>query len=193
MGKPAIGPLRCEDVCQAISAAVAGDDHDRSALAGHLASCPRCASWAARNAALNVLWDASRPIEPSESVWDSTWTKISATLDRAVEPVVVPVSAASRWWMRRSTARMLTQAATLLLAAGLLWVRPWQMLNDVQNPGLRAQATPSEVEIPEGRLSLIRLDGGKTTIHTIEMAQADGVNSLDRGYAFLGELESRAE
>ena len=191
MFKPGNEPLRCEDVSQAISVAPVGDD--RSALAGHLASCPRCASWAARNAALNVLWDASRPIEPSESVWDSTWTKINAKLDHALEPAVVPVSASSRWWMRSSTSRMLTQAAALFLAVSLLWLRPWQMLDKAETPGLLAQATPSEVEIPEGQFALIRHDGGKTTLHTIEIAQVDGVNSLDRSYAFLGELESRAE
>ncbi len=191
MVKPGSEPMCCEDVSQAISAAVVGDD--RSALAEHLASCPRCASWAVQNAALDVLWDASRPIEPSESVWDLTWIKISAKLDRAGEPAIVPVSAASRWWMQSSTARMLTQAAAIFLAVSLLWVRPWQTRVDVENPGLLAQATPSEVEIPEGQFSLIRHDGGKTTLHTIEIAQSDGVNSLDRSYAFLGELESRAE
>ena len=88
---------------------------------------------------------------------------------------------------------MLTQAAALVLAVSLLWVRPWQTLDDVSNPGLLAQATPSEVEIPEGQIAIIRHDGGTTTLHTIEIAQVDGVNSLDRSYAFLGELESRAE
>jgi len=192
MGEPANEPLRCEDVSRAISANVAGED--LPALAGHLAACHRCASWAEQNAALNMLWDASRPIEPSESVWDSTWTKISAELDRAIEPAIIPVSAASRWWMRGSVARtLLTQAAALFLAVGLLWTRPWQTPLDVANPESVAQATRSEVEIPEGQFALFPLDGRKTTLHTIEIAQIVGANSLDSSYAFLGELESRAE
>lgn len=174
--------LRCDEVIRGITAPDANDDS--SWLAGHVLSCPKCASFARDNARLDRLWESTRPVEPSSATWDAVWTGISAGLDRAAQPASMPISAATRWWARRSVVLALSQAAMLLLAVTFWWSRP--------GPSTVVQAEVPRFEISEGQFSCIRLDGDKFTLETIEIAQGDARNSVDPGYELLGMLEGMA-
>ena len=190
MGNSGNQQLRCDDVVKALATPHVGDDS--SALAGHLTACPSCASWAKNDAVLMEFWDATQPAEPSAAAWDSTWNQISAGLDSVAQSTVLPISRASSWWTHKRAALLLTQAAAILLAVTLAWNRPWHTPVEIGNIGPLAQVTASEIEIPEGQFALIREDGGRLILHTIEIAQSDSANSVDRGYEFLADLESWA-
>ena len=70
--------MRCDEVVRELAAPTA--DRDRAAMADHLAGCPACAEWARRAEALDRLWDATRPAEPSPEAWDAVWANIARAL-----------------------------------------------------------------------------------------------------------------
>src|SRR5690242_15554699 len=115
-------PLRCEEVTAGLSApgAGAGARVDQAAVAAHLAACPDCAAWAERAAALDRLWDATRPAEPADETWDALWANVTATLDR-LAPAVVPGTIRLRSWRRPAVALVLLAQAAAVLAAVTFW------------------------------------------------------------------------
>ena len=70
--------MRCDEVVRELAAPTA--DRDPAAMADHLAGCPACAEWARRAEALDRLWDATRPAEPSPEAWDAVWAHIAQAL-----------------------------------------------------------------------------------------------------------------
>src|SRR5437764_11602745 len=86
----ALFPNRCDEVRRTLSAPGAAD-LAADAAAEHVAACPECAAWAARDAALTRLWEATRPVEPSAAVWGAFWARLGARTAAAVEPEPVPV------------------------------------------------------------------------------------------------------
>ncbi len=189
MGQPQNRTMRCEEVTRAIAAPVAGDDS--ASLADHLSSCATCATFARTSAALDQYWLTTRPVEPSDASWNSVWSAISAGLDRAAQPAVMPISSAKHWWTRRSAALALTWAAALLLAGTLLWNRPGHSPVEDLKTGIGpvAQAGVAAFEIPEGQTGCIRFDGDTFTFHTIKVAQGGSRDAVDPGYDILGALE----
>jgi hypothetical protein len=187
---------RCDEVTQALAAPGAGKaDLDRDAVAEHLAACPRCADWAARDAALTGLWEATRPAGPSDAAWDALWSRVVAQLDAppapvavpevAAEPDVLPFLPASRG---RLVARLFVaaQAAAILAAAVLVAARRPAPAPGLPVAGRTVQTVKLELET--GGIVLIRDDG-----HAIRIAQDDGSNAVDAGYVTLNDLEGSAD
>ena len=70
--------MRCDEVVREL--AVPTVDRDRAELAEHLAGCPACAERARRSEALDRLWGATGPAEPSPEAWDAVWANIARSL-----------------------------------------------------------------------------------------------------------------
>src|SRR3954463_5871974 len=79
--------MRCAEVTRELAAPTGG--RDRADVAGHLASCPTCASWAERSAQLDGLWDATRPPEPSVA-WETLWARVTQDAESAQEERPAP-------------------------------------------------------------------------------------------------------
>ena len=78
--------MRCDEVVRELAVPTA--DRDPAAVAEHLAGCPACAEWARRSEALDRLWGATGPAEPSPDAWDAVWANIAQSL-----PCPAPVPA----------------------------------------------------------------------------------------------------
>jgi hypothetical protein len=177
--------MRCNDVIRELAAPSV--DCDASALAEHLAVCPACTAWANRGAALDRLWDATRPLDPPAHAWEAVWANIVDSLDSpasthapqrvaagaarngassrvalkspAVERVPSP---GPRSWSVKATAWLfLAQAAAVLLGVGLAW-HSFHPTRSVQS-----------AEIEEGyvvRISLTQ-DGASGTLPSVEIEE----------------------
>lgn len=145
--------MRCDEVMRERSAP--GGHLDRSALADHLAACPRCASWSAQADKLDQIWDATRPEDLPSSAFDAIWAKASVA---ASQPEVLPfVSTPS--WRRWGVALMAMAQAAAILAAGLYALsRPTP-----------AVAAVHDYRIEEGTTLVVRLDGGPGVISAVEV------------------------
>jgi hypothetical protein len=181
--------MRCDEVIDELS--VPSGDHDPAALSEHLARCPACALAAQKLAALDRLWEASRPSEPSDEVWDAVWRRVVSSLDMSVPPGLESLERASASLndqsaavpSRRSAGSLapsrrrgrnwvlvgwigLAQAAAVLLAVGLAWhasnPSKWTQLAQT---GDSSAAMPT-VDVEEGRLVVIVIPaaGEKPTV-----------------------------
>jgi hypothetical protein len=160
--------MLCDEVIREL--AVPTDDRDSAGLAEHLASCPSCAGWAERAVQLDRLWEATRSTEPSPETWDSVWAHLACSLDSSTptgfEAFVLPIASSNGSVVKvekplkatppssrsrlRSLAAIgvlgLSQAAAIFIAVALSW-------------------HPSNgVEIEEGRLVVIRIDGSAAKV-----------------------------
>jgi hypothetical protein len=175
--------MRCNDVIRELAAPPV--DCDASALAEHLAVCPACTAWANRAAALDRVWEATRPLDPPAHAWEAVWANIVDSLDSpasthashrvaggaarngassrvalkspAREQVASP---GPRSWSVKATVWLfLAQAAAVVLGVGLAW--------HSFHPASRA------VEIEEGyvvRISLTQ-DGASGTLPSVEIEE----------------------
>ena len=71
--------MNCDEVIREL--AVPTEDRDSRALAEHLSDCATCADWARRADQLDRLWQLTRPADLSTEVWDSVWSRVTASLD----------------------------------------------------------------------------------------------------------------
>jgi len=187
------GRISCDDVTRGLADPAAPGD--RSALSEHLASCPSCAGWSARDAALSRFWDATRPAEPTGAAWDALWARVSDGLDRRAatpEPAVFAAEPPAPRWRRFAVRGMVAaQAAALLAAAGLglTYRAPSPAL--VTGPLARVGVVRSQVEIDFGEDVLIREDG--TKVLTVALRTDDRPNALDGNFAMLNAVEAMAE
>jgi len=182
--------MRCSDVTRELSAPTGA--FDPGTLAGHLASCPRCASWADRNAQLDRIWEATRPAELSDAAWDRIWAKASAALDRPAAPAR-PAPVVLRPWRRRAmTAFVLAEAAAILLGFAVLLRTTTAGRRPL--PGGAAVAaravpvTPDQVEVAPGEVPLYSIDKG--TIR--DLAQNESPYAVDPFLSMLNTFESIA-
>ncbi len=194
--------MRCVDVTRELSAPTG--DRQSSALAQHLAACPQCAAWAARDMKLNQLWDATRPVEPSTEVWNEVWTEISARLDR---PDVLPFREAPTIRPGRRILMItlgVAQAAAILLAVFFFTRAPGgpqpdatvhQPVRPVDGapPSSVAQSDSDPLDIdPDGSLVVLRIEApGK--VEKTEVALNDNSGRVDSGFEMLNFLESAAK
>lgn len=169
-------PMNCDDVIRTLAAP--GTGRDESAVAEHLAACPPCA-------ALSRIWEATRPAEPSDDVWEDLWARVSERLDQP-EPAAIPIR--RRSWGRTSTAVFVVGQAAAVLAAFVLLLGRHPA--DTDAPGPIAQATlMREVVLPTGVLPLVESNG---QIRTADYSQDNPLNSLDPAFDVLNALESMA-
>ena len=185
------GPLRCDDVTRELAVPTA--QRDASAVAEHLATCPACSDLARRLEHLDRLWQATRPAEPSDTTWETLWTRVCDRLDQPAvgvgsedeagcDLIVPPVPVvASRPWRRRFTAVFgLAQAAALLVCFGLLLTRPSQ---EVRAAGV--------VDIEPGEVVFIHGDG---QVHRVAaLAPGAASNDVDENFSMFNALEAMAK
>ena len=170
--------MHCADVIEEL---VASAKPASAALAEHLASCPDCAAWAARDLRLTQLWEATRPQEPTPEAWATVWADLTRTL--ATPPAPAVPLAPIRPWQRWAPATFgIAQAAAFL--AGAVWL------------GSQPSQTPmaiAKVEIPasDGALVMIQADG--TDLKVVSLVADEGSSAVDPSFVMLGKLESMAE
>jgi hypothetical protein len=206
--------MQCDEVVREL--AVPTDDCDSAALAEHLVSCSACAGWAKRAAQLDRLWATTRPEEPLPEIWDSIWAQVTSSLDSSApqeseEVVVAPVSAngsaaklegqfaprkplprPNPWRLATIGLVGLAQAAAVFLAVALTWqTSTSSRLGQITD---HRKITPSPVpmapgvEIEEGRLVVIRVDG--PTARVVDLTP-EGISwSVDEWLVMLNEVES---
>jgi hypothetical protein len=106
--------MHCDEVIREL--VVPTDDRDSAAVAEHLANCPSCSGWAERDAQLDRLWNATRPIEPSPQVWGTVWARIASSLDSSTptefEAVASPMATLNGSVLHVERSRGLTAAST---------------------------------------------------------------------------------
>jgi hypothetical protein len=198
--------MRCVDVIRELAAPTGLDSR---ALDDHLARCPRCASWAERDAKLGQIWEATRPGGTADA-WERTWSHVSDVLDGRV---AIP-SSPPRTWRRPALAVFaLAQAAAILV--GVIWlsrnggqhVAPQAPAVAVAAPAPNKVAeappvadvpadSPSEllvssgeiVDIPQGEIAVIRpdKDGAKVRF----FAQSDNPTKVDPLWALFNLFEA---
>jgi len=164
--------MRCDEVKRERSAP--GGGLDRSALAEHLAACPRCASWSAQADALDRLLEATRPEEPSAEAFDAMWSEIRA---RASEPVVLPIPGPLPWTRRGLALAVFAQAAAILLASVYALSRP-----------APAIASLADLRSEEGAVLIVTIDGGRGTAPDVEVRPQRGNTGTDMVSADLDVL-----
>jgi len=189
--------MRCVDVIRALAAPA--DDPQSAEVTEHLAHCPRCAGWAARDAKLDRLWEATRPDSPASSEWDSVWARVADGWEREQEtasPEVLPFRAPSVRPWRRAVAifAVMQTAAAVLLAAFLLGHSP----TDGKRQDL-AQNTPKLVKPPvevvaefdQGQIGIIRVDANDR-VQTTDLALNESRGGIDSVYETLNDWEGNA-
>ncbi len=78
--------MRCDQVAQELSAPTGR--LDPSAMAGHLAACPRCAAWSEKMENLDRIWEATRPADPPAFAFDRLWSNVNQAIETGSEPDV---------------------------------------------------------------------------------------------------------
>jgi hypothetical protein len=205
--------MHCVEVIQGLASAEAfgdGPDSASTALAEHLAVCPRCAAWARRDARLGRLWEATRPEEPAPSAWATVWARVS----QAADAPTATATAGSRPWRRWAWGAVaVAQAAVLLVATWLVFAtrpdpgRPQDknaiaLKPSVHEPKsdpaptqalavLAVASIPVELDENSGSIVLIRSQGAK--VEVINEALDEGFGDVDRNFVMLGILEAMAE
>lgn len=148
--------MHCADVTREL--AVPTGTLDPNGLARHLESCSACAGEAEKARLLDQVWDATRPAEPADEVWDEVWSGVTQAADAThlASPATIPLKPALE---RQGSPRRVSwlgilavaQAAALLVAVGLLIRRG-------QAEGPAVAATPA----PPSASFAFKLDPGQT-------------------------------
>lgn len=155
-----------------------------------------------REAGIDRLWDASRPIEPTAAAWETLWAGVLDRLDAPAEAAPAPAPLrlepvpANRWTSWRHKGRValgLAQAAAILMAAGLL-------LRQVPEPRGRSTDPTAfgpqvvEVNIDAGQVILIHDQHADRAPLVLALeTSADRVDSVDAQYLMFNALESLAQ
>jgi len=186
--------MQCNEVIRELAAP--SDDRDPAALAEHLAGCATCAEWAKQASWLDRVWEVTRPPDPSPQVWDNMWVHVVESLDSPssvriehpgaiaasrngstphVAPFAAQPSLTSRtrpWSLAAIASFGLVQAASVLLAVGLVW-HSFPAAQDIQTAKRPDPSTAVHsytdadlpcIEIEEGNLVVIRSEGQKAEV-----------------------------
>jgi hypothetical protein len=180
--------MHCADVIEKLAASA---EPASAALAEHLAHCPDCAAWAARDARLAQLWEATRPQEPTPEAWATVWAEVSSRL--ATAPARVVPLAPIRPWQRWAPAAFgIAQAAAILAAAVWLGSRPSPApvaIAQVEVPASKVETPASKVEIPASYGALVMISTDGTDLKIASLVADEGFNP---SFDILGKLESMA-
>ena len=168
--------MRCDSVLRELSAP--GGDLDSTALAAHLAVCPRCASWAAQVERLDKVWEWTSPPEPSPEAFHALWNR---AVTEAAAPAVLPFSSA-RWKRWGMAALAGAQAAALLIAAGVALTKSAPVV----------EAKPYDFRAEDGRPLIVSLDGPRGVAPTVRRigASAEEGDLTFADFDVLGFMES---
>jgi hypothetical protein len=173
--------MHCADVIEEL---VARAEPASAALAEHLVRCPDCAAWAARDARLMQLWEATRPQEPAPEVWATVWADLTARL--ATPPAPVVPLAPIRPWQRWAPATFgIAQAAALLGVAVWLGSKP----SPTPLAIAKVEIPASKIEIPASYGALVMIPTDGTDLKVVSLVADEGFNP---SFDMLGKLESMA-
>jgi hypothetical protein len=207
--------ISCEYVIKELVAPT--DTRDGAALAEHLSRCSSCAAVAARFARFDRLWQATQPAEPTPEVWENLWSQVICSLDSSTSQELVSPSPSAFWNGSASSSVLkfeanppardltpsfrsrlwatvsvvgLSQAAAILLIAGLTW---WFFVPSKQqqvaslDPATSKPAPPSTlaaplpfVDIEEGHLVVILADPKSPSV--VDRTPKEITANVDRAY-----------
>jgi hypothetical protein len=174
--------MHCADVIEELAASA---QPASAALTEHLAHCPDCAAWAARDARLMRLWEATRPQEPAPEAWASVWADLTSKL--TTSPATVVPLAPIRPWQRWAPAAFgIAQAAALLAIAVWLGSQP----SPTPLAVAKVEIPVSKVEIPASYGALVMIPTDGTDLKVVGLVADEGFNP---SFDMLGKLESMAE
>lgn len=139
-------------------------------------------------ARLDALWDATRPVEPTDQAWDRVWASVAADLDRREGVIIAgPRSGFGRRPLAVAAAAAtiaLAQAAAILLAFSLSWPGTDRGA-ETRKPD---QVATTEVRIEEGQFVLIRSNAD--AVQAIDLSPHLGAGGVDAWYVAYNLLES---
>lgn len=139
-----------------------------------------------------ALWDATRPIEPSDAAWDAVWNQINARLDA---PNVIPFApVAAHDGRSRVAVALLGLAQAAAVVALMLFGGPLaRHQGPIALPGAVTEPVATvEIDPSPGALVLIHAEGsGQPTVVSVELNRRP--NALDGNIAMLNTLESMAD
>lgn len=195
--------MRCVDVIRELS--VSKGEAQGPAVGEHLARCPECAAWAARDARLGQLWDATRPDDPGVEAWEPVWGRICQALDETPADVLpMKPRAASRrlWYVALGVAQVAAVFAAVLYfrhagstpAPQLAEQRQAVPMLPAPPPtpaDARVEASVEIVEIPAGELVVIRKEGDH--FKADDLAMNSSPIQVDPAFEALNSLEAIAQ
>lgn len=191
--------MRCGDVIRELSAPTGR--LPSAAAIEHLNQCARCASWAARDARLGRLWEATQPEPLTDAAWERIWSHVTDTLDRPKQP------ARPRPWYRSTTAVLVVgQAAAILLGFALLFTERSGNPKQGHVEATVASAIPSaphhEAAAAIAELSRYSQEPGQTLLISIDnhterdlsadLARNDNPNGVDPFLSLYNTIEGTA-
>jgi hypothetical protein len=167
--------MRCVDVIRELAAPT--DTRNTVNLADHLSRCSSCANWARQATQLDLIWNTTRPAEPSPDVWDNLWSQVAHSLESSTLQEDAAPSRPASWNCSTGTSVLepeakptgyslspsfhsrfrssigvvnVARAAAVLLVAGLtLWLFiPSKQDVAKLNPVSLSQAAPDRVAAP---------------------------------------------
>lgn len=146
--------------------------------------------------ALDRLWDATRPVEPTNAAWEAVWSLLADRLDPLVsaEPIrseeVMSIQPRTRMGARLF---LVAQAAAVLgaLVLGLVRSRPSADLLPFGDSALAQVNVPVEMEA--GLVGLLRERADGHGFRLIEVALDDRSNALAGDFDALNGFESMAD
>lgn len=196
--------MRCVDVIRGLS--VSKGETQVPGVAEHLSGCPRCAAWAARDARLGRLWDATRLDDPDVEAWEPVWGRICQALDEtpvAVLPLKRPSASHRVWYVALGLAQVAAVLAAVLYfrqagstprprlaQQGQVVPMPPPLRVAPADAGTLTLVSRQVVEIPTGELVVIRKDGDH--FKADELALNSSLVQVDPTFELLNSLEAIA-
>ncbi len=203
--------MRCQEFQEDLTLAWDGRPLSEK-VAEHLSACSVCAARFSETQQLAKTWEATRPVVPSESDWESVWSRIEQVVDSPSLPVSQglaspkpkpkpkPKPNRGRWTQLVPLGLGLSLAAMLFLAFVLpRWNAPQDQvvltpddagevartltLTDVDVPDLAVSAVGT-LDIQPGQIAFYRVDQGKLNL-VIEESE-----DFDDFLAFHGHFET---
>jgi hypothetical protein len=191
--------MRCREVIRELSVPTGG--LDPTALAAHLASCHRCATWAEHAARFDQAWERTRPVEAPAGAFERIWARVEHAAGPA-RTASLPMHAGTpgrRFAGLFTPLAGLAAAALLLLVLGRLGVftSGVQRPNGPAHPGVAnvgpGFARPLAFEFEEGETGIIHVDTNGAimaqTQPTIPLSETD---TVDIEHVLLNYFESQS-
>jgi hypothetical protein len=144
--------------------------------------------------ALARLWDAARPVEPTDAAWDALWARVTDRLDQQ-QPAEAPTVLAFSPWRRISGRVLIAAQAAAILMAAFLAARHRPVTESHAPTPLAQIAMVHEWDFPPGIIPMIRQDD--KGVRFVAFAQDERSNALvgplDGNFAMYDYMEGLAD
>lgn len=141
--------------------------------------------------ALTRLWDATRPVEPTDAAWDAIWARVTERLDQPAEASTVFAFSIPRPWRRISGRLLMTAQAAAILMAAFVAARHRPVIESHAPVPFAQIPTISEWDIPSGIIPMIQQDD--KGVRFLMLAQDERSNALDGNFAMYDYMEGLAD